>query len=233
VTSDPTQRQVTSKQRVIDHGEVYTAPREVNAMLDLVEQETVRIESRFLEPACGHGNFLVAVLERKLSVVASRYAKSQLDYERYAVLAVSSLYGIDILPDNVQACRDRLLGLFVRRYTLHFGDQARLECTPAVCYILGRNIVLGDALSLKTVGGEPIVFPEWSLVKGSMIKRRDFTYEELIPSDEPESTGLFDARPRRPRSDLGGTVFIPTPIREYPLVHFLKVADVEQHELQP
>lgn len=82
--------QVKSKQRVADHGEVLTSEREVNAMLDLVEQETERIDSRFLEPACGTGNFLAEILRRKLRVVEARYAKSQLEYERYGILAVSS-----------------------------------------------------------------------------------------------------------------------------------------------
>src|SRR5271156_1634216 len=101
-------KQVVSKQRVLDHGEVLTSNREVNAMLDLVKQEVERIDSRFLEPACGNGNFLTAILERKLRVVENRYGKSQLDYERYAILAMSSIYGIDILEDNVQQCRHRL-----------------------------------------------------------------------------------------------------------------------------
>ena len=103
--------QVVSKQRVSAHGEVLTGQREVNAMLDLVGQETQRIESRFLEPACGNGNFLAEILERKLAVVESRYSKSQLEYERYAVLAVSTIYGIDLLEDNVQHCRNRLFGI--------------------------------------------------------------------------------------------------------------------------
>src|SRR5256712_7360101 len=105
-------KQVVSKQRVSDHGEVLTGKREVNAMLDLVRGETERIESRFLEPACGNGNFLTAILERKLEVVERRYGKSQVEYERYAVLAVSSIYGVDILEDNIQQCRHRLFGGF-------------------------------------------------------------------------------------------------------------------------
>src|SRR5690606_15251876 len=111
------EKQVVSKQRVVDHGEVFTNPREVNAMLDLVKQETERIDSRFLEPACGTGNFLAEVLERKLRVVRRDYANSQLAYERYAVLAVSSIYGIDILQDNVDACRGRLFGIVDREYS--------------------------------------------------------------------------------------------------------------------
>jgi hypothetical protein len=101
--------QVKSRQRVADHGEVFTNEREVNAMLDLVKHETERIDSRFLEPACGNGNFLVAVLRRKLVEVERRYSSSQLEFERYSIVAVSSLYGIDLMPDNVTECINRLL----------------------------------------------------------------------------------------------------------------------------
>src|ERR1700694_2181559 len=99
---------VRTKKRVADHGEVLTGQREVNAMLDLVNQETERIDSRFLEPACGDGNFLTMILERQLAVVVKRYGRSHLDFERYSVIAVSSIYGIDILLDNVRDCRRRL-----------------------------------------------------------------------------------------------------------------------------
>lgn len=216
---------VISKQRVTDHGEVLTGTREVNAMLDLVRQETERIESRFLEPACGNGNFLAEILERKLRVVESRYGKSQLDYERNAVLAVTSIYGIDILPDNVAACRARLFGIFDRSYTAQFKVTAKEECCAAVSYILERNIVHGDALSLKTVDGKsPIVFSEWSPVNGSQIKRRDFTFSGLIPGFLP-SPELFPEPDLF--SDLGEDVFIPKPQKDFPLVHFLKVHDVK------
>src|ERR1700687_4356918 len=117
---------VRTKKRVAEHGEVLTGQREVNAMLDLMKQETERIDSRFLEPACGNGNFLTMILERKLAVVEKRYGKSQLDFERYAVLAVSSIYGIDILEDNVRQCRDRLYGVFdCDYYSRLFKDRAK------------------------------------------------------------------------------------------------------------
>lgn len=110
------EKQVKSRQRVADHGEVFTAEREVRAMCDLVKSETERIESRFLEPACGNGNFLAEVLRRKLAVVKSRYGKSPSDYERYSVLAVTSIYGVDILADNAQECRERLFALWNEEY---------------------------------------------------------------------------------------------------------------------
>lgn len=211
------QAQVVSKKRVEDHGEVLTGTREVSAMLDLVKQETERIDSRFLEPACGTGNFLAEILERKLRVVKSRYGKSQLEYERYAILAVSSIYGIDLLPDNVRACRERLLCIFQRHYNWLYGD----DCVRAVNYILSKNIIHGDALTLKTVdeNPKPIVFSEWSLVNGSQMKRRDFTFEELLSFAGTKEKPLF--------SDLGEEVFFPVPLRDYSLSHFLKIANVE------
>jgi SAM-dependent methyltransferase len=216
------EKQVISKKRVSDHGEVYTAEREVNAMLDLVKQETERIESRFLEPACGTGNFLTKILERKLQVVESRYAKSQVEYERYGVLAVSSVYGIDILEDNVFECRMRLFDIFNQKYTNLFKGAAKEECRDTVKYILEKNIIWGDALDLKTVEAnpQPIVFSEWSPVNGNMLKRRDFTFHGLLSHEAIRELPLF--------SDLGDDVFIPKPVKEFPPINFLKVTDAEK-----
>ncbi len=216
------EKQVISKKRVADHGEVLTGIREVNAMLDLVKQETERIESRFLEPACGNGNFLTVILERKLAVVEKRYGKSQLDFERYAVLAVTSLYGIDILSDNVSQCRERLFAIFDEFYERLFPKTSRAGCRDAVRFILARNIIWGDALDLKTCNElrVPIIFSEWSPVNGSMLKRRDFTFHGLLAHEGMKQLPLF--------SDLGEDVFIPTPEKEYTPVHFLEIAHVQQ-----
>lgn len=212
-------RQVVSKQRVLDHGEVLTSHREVNAVLDLVKSETERIESRFLEPACGNGNFLAAILERKLGVVERRYRNSQVEYERYAILAVSSIYGIDILQDNIQQCRHRLFSIFEWQYSRLFHEKAKNKCREAIRYILERNIIRGDALTLKTVGDKPeyILFSEWSPVNGNLLKRRDFTFRGLLEHEGTKELPLF--------SDLGDDVFIPRPAKEYPPVHFLEVAN--------
>src|SRR4030042_2540817 len=207
------EKQVVSKQRVADHGEVYTGKREVNAMLDLVKQETERIDSRFLEPACCVGNFVTEILERKLFVVESRYGRSQVDYERNAVLAVSSVYGIDFLEDNVVECRQRLFQIFDKEYNRLFKKRARKECRDAVQFILKKNIIHGDALKLKTVGDnpEPIVFAEWALARGSMFKRRDFVFHELLPNDNHRELPLFSSINQPRYSDIGGEVFIPSP----------------------
>ncbi len=219
---------VVSKKRVTDHGEVLTGKREVNAMLDMVKQETERIDSRFLEPACGTGNFLIEILDRKLRVVQSRYKKSQLEFERYAVLAVSSIYGIDILEDNVIECRERLFRLFDQYYVENYGKLVKDDCREAVGYILGRNIIHGDALTLHTVGenSKPIIFSEWSLVRGNMMQRRDFAFHELIRDDKSNEPTLFSSNKLPDSSDLGKPVFIPEPVKTYPLTHFRKLSDV-------
>lgn len=233
--------QIKSKNRVAEFGEVLTAEREVKAMLDLVKQETQRIESRFLEPACGTGNFLVEILNRKLNVVDSRYRRSQLEWERNAVLAVSSIYGIDILEDNVETCRSRLLDLVRERYERHFRRKVRPMCLASVSYVLERNIVWGDALSLHTIGmcPQPIVFSEWSPVNGSLIKQREFVFKELVegkaaelgPSQPglfgDEQDSLFRSRAESLVSDEGASVFIPDPIGERPLVHFLELGNAD------
>jgi hypothetical protein len=210
---------VVSRQRVTDHGEVYTSKREVNAMLDLVSQEAERIDSRFLEPACGSGNFLSEILIRKLAIVKSRYRKSQLDFERYSIIAISSLYGIDILEDNVKTCRERLLDIFEQEYRSLYEEDCKDDCIRSAKFILECNIIWGDALTLMTVGSKakPIVFSEWAAVEASMIKRRDFSFKNLIAHESARDLPLF--------SDLGEDVFIPTPLKEYPVVHFLRLAD--------
>ncbi|MBT3704711.1 SAM-dependent DNA methyltransferase [Candidatus Peregrinibacteria bacterium] len=211
--------QAKSKERIADHGEVFTAEREVNAMLDLVEQETERIDSRFLEPACGTGNFLVEIFKRKLSEVEKRYKRNQLEFERYSVIAISSIYGVDILEDNVQDCGKRLFNIFDEKYTALYRDKCKEECRISVRFIISRNILCGDALTLKTVGesSHPIVFSEWSAVNGSMIKRRDYTLANLLENQPIDGPNLF--------SDLGDEAFIPIPIEEFPLTHFLKLAN--------
>lgn len=211
--------QVFSRKRVTDHGEVFTAQREVKAMLDLVRQETDRIDSRFLEPACGTGNFLVEILKRKLEVVETRYSSNQLEYERYAIIALGSIYGVDILDDNVQTCRDRLLGIFTQLYLKNYKKVIKPGFLKAAEFILSKNILWGDALTLKTPGedSKPIVFAEWSAVNGSLIKRRDYTLANLLQSQPIDGLNLF--------SDLGDKAFIPTPVGDYPLTHFLKLAE--------
>ena len=194
-------------------------------MLNLVKSETERIDSRFLEPACGTGNFLIEVLRRKLKQVEKRYRRSQNEYEKYTFLAISSLYGIDILPDNIETCRNRLFYMLDERYSSLYQKKTKNAFRKVIRFVLEKNIVHGDALRLQTVGekSQPIVFSEWSFVHGNMVKRRDFAFHELLSEDI--DTPLFTQT--MPRSDQGKLSFIPKPVKDYPPTHFMRIADVE------
>ena len=152
-TSD--KKQIKSRERVAKRGEVFTAEREVKAMCDLVIDETERIDSRFLEPACGDGNFLAEILERKLKVVTRIYGKKPNDWEKYSIVAVSSIYGIDIMADNAASCRKRLFEIWQKHYEevskKKISSFQKDEARKTVKFILERNILLGNALSLKEV----------------------------------------------------------------------------------
>jgi hypothetical protein len=216
--------QTKSRQRVADHGEVFTAEREVNAMLDLVKQETERIDSRFLEPACGDGNFLAEILRRKLAVVKSRYGKNADDYERYAVIAVSSIYGVDILADNVADCQSRMFEIFDNEYTANCRGEANDDTRKAVRHILKHNILCGDALTLRQANNEPITFAEWSAVNGNLIKRRDFRLDQMLEEHTPNlQFDLFGDVGKYEMDACGDLVLAP--ICEYPPIHYRRVQE--------
>ena len=217
--------QVRSRRRVVDHGEVFTAEREVNAMLDLVGAETERIESRFLEPACGNGNFIAEVLRRKLAVVAARYRRSPDEYQRYAFLAVSSIYGVDILADNVGECRERLFRIVEKDARSNIGGAVDPAFLDAVRYVLEKNVVCGDALTLKDASGAPIAFAEWSMLGGDLVKRRDFLLSELLEGnvEKDEQPSLFGEALMSWDFDEEAQAYLPAPVREYPPVDYREV----------
>jgi hypothetical protein len=218
----------------VDHGEVYTSPREVNAMLDLVKNETERIASRFLEPACGHGNFLETILDRKLDAVERRYKKSQKEFEAQGLFGLACIYGIDKLEDNISEARQRLFELFLDRHSRQFRDSIDGRYLNSLRFVLERNIVHGDALTLRTIPeepspisqngrhtldslrnkGKPIVFSHWDLIDSARIKRHDYLFEHLVNriGDGP----LF--------SDQGEEVFIPKSVAEFKPVHYLEIS---------
>ena len=207
--------QVKSKERVADHGEVFTADREVQAMCDLVKQETERIDSRFLEPACGDGNFLAEILKRKLAIVKKKYRRSVYDWERNSLLALGSMYGVDIMLDNAVACRQRLYEIWEKEYKAVCKKECNDDTREAARFILKRNIVCGNALSLRQVDpygedtSEPIVFSEWTFpFNDARMQRKDYTFAELLAAgekpkkkqdsqqslfdpDEPDEEGIF------------------------------------------
>jgi len=216
-------RQVKSKERVTEHGEVFTNEREVNAMLDMVKQETERIESRFLEPACGEGAFLKEILRRKLEVVKANYRKSPYDYERYAILALTSVYGVDIMEDNAEICRQNLYEIWNTEYTKYAKEQANDQCREVAKYILRKNILCGDALTMLQNDGTPITFAEWSLVTGDNVKRRDYRLNELLEGHEEQMTIFMIGW----EYDEEIQAFIPSPVQEYPPTDYRRLNDYE------
>lgn len=178
---------VKSKERVAEHGEVFTPAHIVNAMLDLVKDESERIDSRFLEPACGEGNFLKEILARKLATVEAKYGKNEFERRHYALLALMCTYGIEILEDNAKLCRRNLAEIFDG----FINDKEDRTWAQAARAILDVNIVQADALTMKTSADEPLVFPEWGYLGKGKFQRRDFKYDILTQRSSFEGT-LFD-----------------------------------------
>lgn len=209
------EKQIKDKSRVSNFGEVLTSKREVLNMLNLVNTETSRLDSRFLEPACGDGNFLTEVLNFKLDILKKNYSKNQYEFEKFSIQIFTSIYGIDILEDNIISARERLFNQYFDLYNKKFKSNINEKLLDCIKYILKLNLVHADALSLKKVKNDKfIIFSEWSLVNDK-IKRRDFEFKNLIDYAPFEKGTLF--------SDLGDEVIIPSPIKEYPLTHFLDI----------
>lgn len=204
---------VKSKQRVADHGEVFTPPWMVEAMLDLVKEETERIDSRFLEPACGSGNFLVQVLRRKLAAVERKYSRSDFERRHFALYALMCIYGIELLADNITECRANLLDILAEYLHLEETD----ELYRAAFYVLSQNLVHGDALTMRTHDGQAITFAEWGYLGKGKFQRRDFRFESLTQmSNFGEAGTLF--------ADLGRhEVFTPT--KTYPPMTVSEIAN--------
>jgi hypothetical protein len=195
--------QVKSKQRVADHGEVFTPPWLVEAMLDLVNDETERIDSRFLEPACGDGNFLVRVLQRKLLAVEKKYTSNHFEKQHYALLAVMCTYGVELLADNISDCRKNMLGV-LDSYLTPENDDPILR---AASHVLSVNLIHGDALKMRTANGKPITFAEWGYLGKGKYQRRDFRFDTLtLSSSFSAEDSLFSSL---------GKHDIFTPIKHY------------------
>ena len=214
VASSRDEQLVKSKQRVVDHGEVFTPARVVNAMLDLVKAESERIDSRFLEPACGSGNFLVQVLRRKLAAVELKFGKSEFERRHYALLALMCIYGIELLPDNIAECRNNMLEVLAE----FLGVDENEYFSRAGWFVLSQNLVHGDALTMKTDVGEAITFAEWGYLGKGKFQRRDFRLDALTQSAAFSEEGTLFA-------ELGAhEIFVP--IKSYPSLTVKDLADL-------
>ena len=206
---------IKSRKRVADHGEVFTPAWMVDAMLDLVKAESERIDSRFLEPACGSGNFLVQVLKRKLAAVELKFSKSDFEKQHYALLGLMCIYGVELLEDNIAECRENMLDIFADYLNLQESD----DLYRAAYSVLSYNLVHGDALTMRTISKEPITFAEWGYLGKGKFQRRDFRFDVLTGSSAFSAEGSLFAH-------LGKhEIFTPTKI--YPPMTVSELAVLE------
>jgi hypothetical protein len=210
---------IKSKKRVADHGEVFTPAWMVDAMLDLVKGETERIDSRFLEPACGSGNFLTHVLRRKLAAVELKYCKTDFEKRHFALLAVMCIYGIELLPDNIVECRAHLLAIFAEYLGLKEID----DLYRAASFVLTINLVHGDALTMKASDDKPITFAEWGYLGKGKFQRRDFRLDVLTGSSAFSAEGSLFAHL--------GKHEIFTPIKVWPPISVRDLAGTDVQEV--
>ena len=205
--------------KIDEFGEVFTSKREVNDMVDMINNETNRLESTFLEPACGDGNFLSEVLNRKLKLIESYKSSLKIDFQANIFKAASSLYGIDIQKENVEKCRIRLFEKIIKFFEKEYTKNTKFE--EVIKFVLEKNILLGDALTLRNpVDNTPIVFSQWSFLSEYQVKRLDYSFKSILNTSEIQSLPLF--------SDFGEQVFIPEPISQLDIVHFLKIKEYEK-----
>jgi hypothetical protein len=206
---------VKSKQRVADHGEVFTPAWMVEAMLDLVNDECERIDARFLEPACGSGNFIVRILQRKLAAVELKYGTAEFERQHYALLGLMCIYGIELLNDNINECRANVLEVFAEYLGLAEDDDLFL----AAEHVLGLNLVHGDALTMRAHDGQPVTFAEWGYLGRGKFQRRDFRLDVLTGSSAYSSEGSLFA-------ELGKHEIF-TPIQTYPPMKVRELAALQ------
>jgi len=199
-----------SKQRVADHGEVFTPPWMVEAMLDLVKDETERIDSRFLEPACGSGNFLVQVLRRKLAAVELKFGKSDFEKRHYALLALMCIYGIELLPDNIAECRANMLEILAVYLALDESD----DLCRAAFHVLTQNLVHGDALTMRTHDDQPITFAEWGYLGKGKFQRRDFRFDTLTHMSTFSGEGSLFAQLGKHETFTPAKTYLPITVSE-------------------
>lgn len=203
-----------SKKRISDHGEVFTPPWMVDEMLDLVKGESERIDSRFLEPACGSGNFLVQILRRKLTAVEKKYGKSEFERAHHALFSVMCIYGIELLADNIIECRENLLEIFVEYLKLKPSE----NLYRAASYVLSVNLIHGDALAMRDYADQAITFASWGNLGKGKFQRRDFRLDSLTQSSAFRESGSLFAHL--------GKHEIFTPAQSYPP---MKVCDLAEY----
>jgi hypothetical protein len=195
---------IKSKARVQKHGEVFTPVWMVQKMLDNEDIKAAcdNLTATFLEPAAGDGNFLVAILMRKLSMVSVRYSKSLQQYTHYSLFALSTLYGIELLEDNTKMCVMNLFEVYRDFYETTakiFNKKPSKTTLDNAKFIISRNIIQGNFLTRKTAAGQPIIFSEWQLTNSLRrnpvmlkVQRTEFSLDEIFAGNDKMSGEQFD-----------------------------------------
>lgn len=189
---------IKSKLRVQKHGEVFTPKRIVNKMLDIpgLKDACENLTATFLEPAAGEGAFLVVILERKLNMVSEKYNKDLTQYENYSLLALTTVYGIELLEDNAQTCVMNMFQLYYDKYkeqVEHHGGELKDKVLDSAKKIISLNICNGNFLTRKSVDGSPLVFSEWQPInmrktsKNIKIQRTEYTLDEIYENVKKEN----------------------------------------------
>jgi hypothetical protein len=213
-----TSSQIKSSKRVSEFAEVFTNQKEINSMIALVENEALRIDSRFLEPACGEGVFLISILEKKISTFYKKLKNFQEDFEISLFISVSSLYGIEILEDNVEICRAKIFSFAKDIYSNTFSQSINESYLSSLNFVLSRNIVHGNALTMEDASsGNAINFTEWSIIKNNIVKRREYQFNDLMAYQRSSEPDLF--------SDLGEEAFIPPVEKDYPAISLYELVE--------
>ena len=233
-------KQVKSKQRVAEHGEVFTADREVKAMCDLVAAQCDNVDATFLEPACGDGNFLSEILSRKLARVKKDAKSDRINWEWLSVRAVASLYGVDIMQDNCEECRNRLFEQWDKAYKSACKKDCNNETRESVKYILSKNIVCGNALTMMCVDENqqdtevPITFAEFKTCgKMYMLKRRDYRLDVLLKANEKPGKKDIQISFAGDEDDIYKYLetnpvtgeYMPKPLKEYDPLHYRRIKE--------
>lgn len=184
---------IKSDDRVKDHGEVFTPKWVVDKMIDQPEiaAKVKSLTATFLEPSAGEGAFLVEILDRKLKY-AAELSKSAHEFGNYALMALSTLYGIELLEDNVEMLVMNMKDTFTDNYRELMADEYQEEPDQKVYnsakVIIRANMAQGDALKKVDASGNPIIFSEWQPIGKTKVQRTEYTFEAIVNGDGPTGT---------------------------------------------
>ena len=207
--------QIKSKKRVADHGEVLTNEREVKAMVDLVWKEfpkkfpkEKKLTTTYFEPSCGTGNFLVEILERKLKVLPT-FKRKQDEHDCYLILLVGSIYGIELLEDNTNECRERLFAIvkdYYHKYYAKVNPRSKYykNLMKAIEIVIIQNIQCGNTLE----DTHKIVFTFWKYERKNQISRVKQSLASIISSQKKKNESeLFSNEDFQPPETFGAVPY--------------------------